>query len=60
MVLIGGFLLIMCGFSYLESRLSGNLAWEGLKIMLLLMPFAGPALGAFVGNKWGSKKPHGR
>ncbi len=55
-VLIGGFLLIMCGFSYLESRLSGNLVWDGLKTTLLLIPFAGLALGAFVGNKMGFKE----
>ena len=55
-VSVGAVLLIMCVVSYLEGRLSGNLAWEGVKTILLLIPFAGFGLGALIGNRVGFKE----
>ena len=55
-VLIGCFLLVMCGFGYLDERLRGGTTWEILKNGLVLIPLAGLGLGAFFGHKLGFKE----
>ena len=55
-VLIGSFLLVMCGFGYLDEQLRGNSTWEILKNGLVLIPLAGFGLGAFIGHKLGFKE----